>query len=347
MMACAAGKDVYVEKPMTLFVREGRWMVDVARRHKRIIQVGTQNRSGATFQRARDFLREGKLGRIVSVEENYSRNLMPGFGNPPDQEPPAGLDWDLWLGPAPRRAYNPNRAIYHFRWIWDYAGGQMTNLGQHSLDVVHWFTGVTAPRSVYSTGDRFFLKDNMETPDTQDTLLEYPGFTAVLKYREATGSREGLGMGGVVFSGTLGSMPVGRTGFEVFPDTQVDPINTMAGILGGHPVGGPQPIAEEKGRLRTEKVKDASGNGNRDFVEHEKNFLDCMRSRKDPLVDVETGHRVATACHLANISLRTRRKITWDAEREEIVGDPSAGEMLRRPYREPWASELRALGVSS
>jgi predicted dehydrogenase len=347
MLACAAGKDVYVEKPMTLFVREGRWMVDVARRHKRIIQVGTQNRSGPTFQRARDFLRDGKLGRIVSVEENYSRNLMPGFGNPPDQDPPAGLDWDLWLGPAPKRAYNPNRAIYHFRWIWDYAGGQMTNLGQHSLDVVHWFTGVTAPRSVYSTGGRFFLKDNMETPDTQDTLIEYPGFTAVLKYREATGSREGLGMGGVVFSGTLGSMPVGRTGFEVFPDTQVDPINTMAAILGGHPVGGPQPIPEEKGRLRTEKLKDASGNGNRDFVEHERNFLDCMRSRKDPLVDVETGHRVATACHLANISLRTGRKITWDAEREEIVGDPAAGEMLRRPYREPWASELRALGVSS
>jgi hypothetical protein len=121
MMACAAGKDVYVEKPLTLFVREGRWMVEVARRHKRIVQVGTQQRSGGHYQQARKLVQDGRLGQLVSVQCGYFRNVSPGFGNPPDQDPPADLDYDMWLGPAPKRPYNPNRAIYHFRWFWDYS----------------------------------------------------------------------------------------------------------------------------------------------------------------------------------------------------------------------------------
>ena len=129
MLACDAGKDVYVEKPLTLFVREGRWMLEVAKRTKRVIQVGTQNRSGPPFQRARELIRQGRLGQMVSAANNNSRNVMPGFGNPPDGTPPPDLDYDLWLGPAPKRPYNPNRSIYHFRWFWDYSGGQATNLG--------------------------------------------------------------------------------------------------------------------------------------------------------------------------------------------------------------------------
>src|SRR6266436_7078571 len=141
IMACAAGKDVYVEKPLTLFVREGRWMVEAARKHQRIVQVGTQQRSGPHYQRARELVHAGRIGKLVSVQVNYFRNVSPGFGNPPDQAPPPDLDYDLWLGPAPQRPYNPNRAIYHFRWFWDYSGGQMTNLGAHSLDTVHWNAG--------------------------------------------------------------------------------------------------------------------------------------------------------------------------------------------------------------
>src|SRR6266446_4408683 len=117
IMACAAGKDVYVEKPLTLFVQEGRWMVDVARRYKRVVQVGTQQRSAAHYQRARELIRSGRIGDLVSVQCNYFRNVSPGFGNPPDQDPPRELDYDMWLGPAPQRNYNPNRAIYHFRWF--------------------------------------------------------------------------------------------------------------------------------------------------------------------------------------------------------------------------------------
>jgi predicted dehydrogenase len=345
MMACAAGKDVYVEKPLTLFVREGRWMIDVAKRYKRVVQVGVQNRSAPNFQRAREFVQQGKLGQIVAVQDTYCRNLMPGFGNPPDQDPPKELDWDLWLGPAPARAYNPNRGIYHFRWIWDYAGGQVTNLGQHSLDIVQWFTGASAAKSVYSTGGRFYLKDNMETPDSQDVLIDYPGFTGVCQYREATQGREGLGMGGVVFYGTRGMMSVGRSGYEVFPDRKADPFNTMANILGGHPVGGPQPVPEPKDQFWTEKEKDTSGDGTRDYILHTRNFLDCIRSRQQPIADIESAHAVVTTCHLANISLRIGRKITWDADEEQIVGDPQANQMLLRPYRNPWDAQLRALGV--
>ncbi len=344
MLACAAGKDVYVEKPTSLFVREGRWMVDVARRTKRVVQTGTQNRSGPNFVRARELIQSGKLGQIVSVQDSSFRNVYPGFGNPPDQDPPPELDWEMWQGPAPARRYNPNRAIYHFRWFWDYSGGQMTNLGQHSLDIVHWFMNVNAPKSVYSTGGRFFLKDNCDVPDTQDVIFEYPGFTTVVQYREASAGRGGVGMGGVIFMGTYGSMPVGRSGFEIIPDRKVNPQNTVAGILGGHPVGGPQPVPDEPGYW-TEPVVDRSGDGMMDYQRHARNLLDCVKSRKDPIADIESGHRVATACHLANISLKTGRKITWDAEKEQVVGDPEANWMLVRPYRAPWDRELKALGV--
>lgn len=347
MMACAAGKDVYVEKPMTRFVREGRWMVDVARRFKRVIQVGTQNRSGPNFQAAREFILTGKLGQMVCVQCSYYRNLMPGFGNPPDQEPPPQLDWEMWQGPAQARPYNPNRAIYHFRWFWDYSGGQMTNLGQHSLDLVHWFMGVNAPKSVYSTGGRSYLKDNCQTPDTQDVILEYPGFTTVCQWREATAGRDRSGMGAALYCGTYGTMVVGRAGYEVFPDPKINPINTVAAMLGGQPVGGPQPVPDQKGQFWTEARKDASGDATGDYRRHARNFLDCVKSRSDPVVDVESGHRVATACHLANISLRTGRKIVWDAEKEQIVGDEEANQMLSCPYRKPWDAELRALGVGA
>jgi predicted dehydrogenase len=344
MMACAAGKDVYVEKPLTLFVKEGRWMVEVARRHKRVVQVGTQGRSGKHIQRARELIRQGRLGQIVAVECNYFRNVSPGFGNPPDQDPPPELDWDLWLGPAPLRRYNPNRAIYHFRWFWDYSGGQMTNLGQHSLDLVHWIMDLKGPKAVSSCGGRLFLKDNCEVPDTQETIIEYPGFTAVCQYRECAASGADPNMGGLSFCGTRGTMPITRSFYEILPDKKENPVNIVARILGGHPVGGPQTLPDQPG-LWTEPVKDASGSWEEQYLGHVRNFLDCIKSRDDPIADLESGHRVATTCHLANISLRTGRKIRWDAGKEQIVGDPEAARMLARPYRKPWDGELRALGI--
>jgi predicted dehydrogenase len=342
MMACAAGKDVYVEKPLSLFPREGRWMVDVARRHARVVQVGTQQRSGTHYQKARELVRGGRIGQVVSVRMWSYRNVMPGFGSPPDGEPAPGLDYDKWLGPAPKRPYNPNRAIYHFRWFWDYSGGQMTNLGQHSLDIVHWFLDATAPKAVTSAGGRFALKDNGETPDTQDAMFEYPGWTATWSQREC--SRGAAPERGLEFCGTRGSLKISRRGFLVTPDPQVTADEVIPRFGGPHPVGGPATTGlREMPAVGTGVVEDRSGNEFDQFKRHARNFLDCVKSRRDPISDVEGAHRVATACHLANLSLRLGRKLRWDSVREAVLDDTEALARLERPYRSPWDAERDAL----
>jgi len=342
MMACAAGKDVYVEKPLSLFPREGRWMVEVARRYNRVVQVGTQQRSGPHYQKARELVRGGRIGQVVAIRMWSYRNVMPGFGSPPDGDPPPGLDYDMWLGPAPKRPYNPNRSIYHFRWFWDYSGGQMTNLGQHSLDIAHWFLDVTAPTAVTSAGGRFALKDNGETPDTQDALFEYPGWTATWSQREC--SRGADPAGGLEFCGTLGSLKVSRRGFVVTLDPKVAADELIPRFGGPHPVGGPATTGRREVAARaTGVLEDRSGDEFDQFKRHARNFLECVRSRRDPISDLEGGHRVATACHLANLSLRLGRKLRWDGGRETVLADPEAEALLERPYRAPWDAERSAL----
>jgi predicted dehydrogenase len=338
MMACAAGKDVYVEKPLSLFIREGRWLTGVARRHNRVVQVGTQQRSGKHYQRARDLIRQGYLGKVHSVRMGSFRNIVPGFGSPPDGAAPADFDYEMWLGPAPKRPFNPHRGIYHFRWFWDYSGGQMTNLGAHSIDILQWYLQVKGPAAAVSFGGRFALEDIGETPDTQDALFEYPGFTSIYSCREASsGSRGG---GGLEFFGTKGSMRVDRGGFEVIPDVKAIPENAIPRFK-GHPTGGPR-RAETKPERWVEALKEP-GSSDEQFALHTRNFLDCVKSRKRPISDVEDGHQVAAACHLANISLRLGRKVRWDPGKEEIPNDREAAAMLERPYRKPWDDVLRSL----
>ena len=256
---------------------------------------------------------------------------MPGFGTPPDSDPPPGMNYDLWLGPAPERPYNPNRSIYHFRWFWDYSGGQMTNLGAHLIDVVHWVMKTHGPLAVTSIGGRFALTDNGETPDTQDALFEYPGFAALWSHREAS---RGRGAGeGLEFFGTKGSMTLSRLGFQVFPDMKVPPQNQIPEFH-GDPVGGPQPVAKAVATPWCEPIKQKVCNDL--LASHARNFIDCVKSRQQPVASLEEENGVATACHLANISLRLGRKVKWDAQREDITGDPEASAMLLRPYRRPW-----------
>jgi predicted dehydrogenase len=338
ILACAAGKDVYVEKPMTLFVREGRWMVSAARRHNRIVQVGSQQRSGVHYHNALKRLRDGHIGKVHSVRMGFFRNVMPGFGSPPDSDPPSELNYDLWLGPAPLRRYNKNRSLYHFRWFWDYSGGQITNLGAHEIDVAQWAMGVSGPGAVGSSGGRMALEDNGETPDTQDALFEYPGFTMVWSHREASLGR-GTGSG-LEFFGTKGSMTLSRGGYEVFADMKTAPENQVP-EFSGHPVGGPVRHPEVKPTPWTEALNERASNSL--LESHVRNFLDCIKSRARPAADVEDGHRTATACHLANISLRLGRKVRWDAEKEEIIGDSEASAHLVRPYRKPWDEVLTKL----
>jgi len=352
MLACAAGKDVYVEKPLTLFVREGRWMVDVAEKHKRIVQVGTQQRSGPHYQQLRELIRSGAIGKVSSVRMSAYRNIMPGYGSPADCPAPRELDWGMWQGPAPEHPYNPNRCIYHFRWFWDYSGGQMTNLGAHQIDIAHWYLGLEGPSAVTSAGGRFSLEDNGETPDTQDAIFEYPGLTMIWSHREAAAGRSGNSP--LEFFGPKGSLSVTRKGFVLTPDKKLPPENTIPRFAGAHPVGGPQTAEErekeeeeqEPRELWTKALEDKSGSSRGQLKDHVRNFLDCVRSRQQPISDLESGHRVATACHLANLSLRLGRKLKWDPKREEIVGDREAAALLVRPYRAPWDRELGALGIS-
>jgi predicted dehydrogenase len=337
IMACAAGKDVYVEKPMTLFVKEGRWMIDTARRYKRVVQCGTQQRSGRHYQSAKALLGGGYLGKVHSVRMGAFRNINPGFGIPATAAVPAGFDYNMWLGPAPDHKFETHRGLYHFRWFWDYSGGQMTNLGAHEIDILQWYMGVKGPVAVSSTGGRFVLKDDGETPDTQDTLLEYPGFTAVWSHRE--GSR-GRAWGKSEYFGEYGSLSIARDGWEVHPDMKMPPDNAVPQFR-GQPTGGVSRV-----EVKPEPwvaAKKEPGSSPEQFDLHVRNFLDCVKTRQRPVSDVEDGHWTAVACHLANISLRTGRKLRWDAEKEQIVGDAEASRMLERPYRKPWDGVLKSI----
>ena len=345
IMACAAGKDVYVEKPMTVFVKEGRWMIEAARRYQRVVQVGTQQRSGPHYRKAaQEILPGGYIGKILSVRVAGFRNVMPGFGNPPDSAPPPDMDYDLWLGPAPQRPYNPNRSLYHFRWFWDYSGGQMTNLGVHEMDIVLWALKAKGPTAVSSSGGRFGCEDNGEVPDTQDALLEFPHCNVLFSYREAsTGHNGGTGL---EFLGTKGSMKISRSGYQVLPDMKMPPGGAVPVYVGqpAIPRNGPQHLFERPKPEPWIEPLEASGSELEQFSLHARNFIDCVKSRQRPNADVEFGHQATAACHLANISLRTGRKLRWDPEKEEILGDREASACLVRPYRKPWDRELRSLG---
>jgi predicted dehydrogenase len=347
VMACAAGKDVYVEKPMTVFIDEGKWMVQAARKYNRMVTVGTQRRHGTGVKEAKQFIESGKLGKIHSIRIASYRNIYPGFGKTPVSEPPPGFDYDMWLGPAPKRPYTAHRGIYHFRWFWDYSGGQMTNLGAHTIDQVLYCMNVKAPLSVMSAGGRFALEDDGETPDLQDALWTFPNFTVNYAIREANAMRGDTAGRGIVFLGTKGSLLLAGN-YEVFPENQIDPVNDIPRFQ-GHPTGGPvysnvQPkpwIEASKGGVASDA---RYGTGGEDTMAmNERDWLASIRSRKLPFCDVADGQRVAVTCHLANMSLRLGRAIRWDAEKEQVVGDKEAAAMCVRPYRAPWDGVLRSL----
>lgn len=322
VMACQAGKDVYVEKPISHTIDEGRRMVQAARKHNRIVQVGLQQRSGAHFQKVVEIIRGGGIGKISFVRTWNLGNQHPdGIGNPPDSDPPADLDWDMWLGPAPRVPFNANRFGVSpdrwstFRWFWDYAGGMVTDWSVHLLDIVQWALRVDYPKSVSATGGKFYLQDNRETPDTIQVTYEYPGFVCTYENRECNGNPI-LDKGyGIAFHGTEGTLFVDRRGFEIMPETRRGP--------DGKPVNRMEPAKEKL--------------SNEEHLSHVKNFLDSVKSRERPICDIETGHRSSTTALLGNVAYRSRRRIVWDGVKEQIVGDRDASRFLSKPYRKPWS----------
>jgi predicted dehydrogenase len=307
VMACRAGKDVYVEKPLTLTVAEGRTMVRAARQHRRVVQVGSQQRSGAHYARALQMIREGQIGKLHHVSVGFTRNVLPGFKPKDAPVDEHNLDWDMWLGPAPKVPFDPFRCLYNFRWFWDYSGGQMTNFGAHHLDIARWVIGAQAPTTVAGFGGRFEIKDGGQTPDVQEVLYEFPECVVTWTARELN---KGDRPWDIEFHGTRGTLAISRSGWKLTPE-------------GGEKDGAATGVQQEKG-------------SDLDHA-HIANFVECVRSRAKPNADVEEGHRSATMCHLGNIATRLRRSLRWDAEKEICVGDAEATRALSRPYRKPWS----------
>jgi predicted dehydrogenase len=219
----------------------------------------------------------------------------------------------------------------------------MTNLGQHSLDIVDWILGPLTLKSVASFGGRFALNDGGETPDTQDAVFDFPGFTALWSHREAAqGETAGSSF---VFYGTKGSLAISRSGFTVTSDRAIRPEDAVPQFTdGGQPVGGVARSRERaEAQLWTSAMSDQTGNPADQFRRHVRNFLDCIKNRQQPISDLESGHRVATLCQLANLSLRLGRSVQWDAIAETIRGDEEGAKLLERLYRSPWDGELRGV----
>jgi predicted dehydrogenase len=336
ILACAAGKDVYVEKPLNHVVQEGRWMIETARHYHRVVQVGTQQRSGEHYQRCVRLIREGHIGEVRNARVSAFRNIMPGFSTAVGSQPLSEEDWNMWLGPAPYVPFDPHRCIYHFRWFWDYSGGQTTNLLSHDLDIVQWATDAV-PKRVTAMGGRYSLKGIGETPDVFEAVFEYPGFLTNWSSREVSHQRS-CSREGLEICGTRGTLVVNRSGFEVFPDRDISPEEQIPRFTGPR-----QPSSVADRQYRTTPVRSEGYHEIEDqFQPHVRNFLDCVKSRQKPVSDLESGHKTVTSCHLANISMKVGRTLRWNAEKEEIEGDSEAAKLLTKVYRAPWDQELKS-----
>lgn len=335
VLACQAGKHVYVEKPLAHNIVEGRKIVEAARRHKRIVQVGTQHRAAPHYAEAAELIRSGALGPIHFVRIWNYVNMHPrGIGPAEDSDPPTGVDWDFYLGPAPERPFNKNRFIKTYRWFWDYAGGLATDFGTHRFDSMHQLMNVDAPLSVNCTGGRFALNDGAETPDFIQATFEYPNF--VMSYEASMLNSFGIGKTtpghnaygsrgefdrphGEAFYGSNATLISTRTGYEIIPEPAAP--------------SGPGATENTAAKPRAER-KIVNGADRTDL--HAQNFIDAIRNNAKLFADPETGHRSSNIPHLANISFRVGRKIKWDAKTETIANDPEATKLLYREPRKKW-----------
>jgi predicted dehydrogenase len=332
--ACEAGKDVYVEKPLSLSLAEGRAMVNAARRHGRVVQVGIQRRSAPFVRDAAMLVRGGALGTISVARSFHVQNEWPkGIGAPPDGDPPAGVDWDAWLGPAPARPYNKNRTFYRFRWFYDYSGGQVTNFGVHYMDVIHWALGHDAPEAVTAMGGKVAIDDNREVPDTLEVLWTYPGGTLVTfsQYNATAAPAARDRRVEVEFRGTKGTLHLYGDGYEVVPD-EITPNEFPART----PIDRPYERGYRTGAKPLIDPVKVTGARSDATVAHVRNFLDCVKSRGTCACDIETGHRSTSATLVANIAHKTRTYLQWDREAERFTNNDAANGLLSYEYRAPW-----------
>ncbi|MFO0840843.1 MAG: Gfo/Idh/MocA family oxidoreductase [Gemmataceae bacterium] len=298
--ACQAGKDVYVEKPCSHNVREGRVAVETARKHHRIVQHGTQSRSSSSWARLAALARSGKLGKLL-VSRALCYKPRGSIGVKPTTAVPNEVNFDLWLGPAPTRDFHANLVHYNWHWFWDFGNGDIGNQGVHQMDVARWMIpGATLPRSVLSLGGRFGYKDQGQTPNTQLTFMDFGDTTLVFEVRGLkTGDLRGQKVGNVLE-------------FE-------------AGTVAGNKF-------YPKGSDKAERVPDAGGGERGPGGGIFGNFVAAVRSRKqaDLDADILEGHYSSALCHLANISYRLGGEVPFDPRSKALAGDPNVAEALGR-----------------
>ncbi len=297
-LACIRnGKDVYVEKPLTLTIAEGRILSDDVARYSRILQVGSQQRSSFQYRRACELVRNGRLGKIKTVRLGLPAGRAM---NPIAPQPiPPELNYDMWLGQAPYEPYFADRVHYNFRWIFDYSGGQTTNFGAHDLDIVQWGLNHddSGPVEVQGKGE-FPVDGPYNTPLKVDVHAKYADGVEVFV---------GSGPSTVRFEGENGWIGVNRGGW------QTEPANLKTSAI-------------KPNEIHLYESRD-----------HWDNFLDCVRTRQQPICTAEIGHRTATFCHLANIAMRLERKVQWNPQTEQIIGDDEAARLTARAMRAPWS----------
>ncbi|MDH3369241.1 MAG: Gfo/Idh/MocA family oxidoreductase [Gemmatimonadota bacterium] len=316
VMACEAGKDVYVEKPLANSIGECALMVAAAQRYGTVVQAGQWQRSGSHWSDAARYVQSGEIGRIRLVKAWAYQGWMKAIPVKPDEPVPDGVDYDMWLGPAPARPFNPNRFHFNFRWFWDYAGGLMTDWGVHMIDMVHYAMGDAGPRHVAASGGKFAYPDDAsETPDTLQATFEFADYSML--WEHATG----IDLGpyernhGVAFIGNRGTVVVDRGKCELLPETEV-----VEGKLSY--LTTPMPVQQR----RDDGGLDA----------HMVNFVECIKTRAQPTCNASVAARAAVTAHLGNIAFKTGRRLTWDDATQSFPGDAQANALLRPTYRAPW-----------
>lgn len=302
IIACSAGKHVYVEKPCCHNPQEGEWMLAAARKHNRVVQVGMQRRSMPGVQEAIGRLHAGEIGRVL-FSRGWYNNTRPSIGRGKEAPVPAWLDFSLWQGPAPRREFKDNLVHYNWHWNWHWGTGEIGNNGIHSLDVCRWGLGVDFPSRVTSGGGRYYYEDDWETPDTQVVTFEFPGKAITWEGRSC--HRRGFegSMFGIAFYGDKGSMVIDGANYRIYDAADKE-------IARGTGSGSDQP--------------------------HLKNFFECVRSGKRPAADVEEGHKSTLLCHLGNIAQRSGRALNLDPKNGHPMGDAEALALWGREYQKGW-----------
>lgn len=320
IMGCISGKDVYVEKPDGHNILEGRTMVAAQRKYQRVVQLGTQARTSPHFQEAIDYIRKGNLGKVL-VAKAWESSRQGSIGRPADSDPPKGVNYDMWLGPAPKRRFNVRRFHGNWRWFFDYGTGDLGNDGVHRLDVARWAlsTAVEAqggqplhmPSQVSALGGKWYFDDMQQWPDTLQVNYQFagdgdgPGKILTYEMRVWTPyNYNGEGEGVVVY-GDRGYIIIGNRRWRAF-----GPKHTLL----------------------------KEGSGTNDGTAHVRNFLECVRTRKKSNADLETvGHPSSVLCHAGNVAWRVGRQLTLDPKTELFVGDQQANRYRTRPeYRKPW-----------